>query len=300
MDSPRRSQRANKGVPPRRYGDFVGGDEIDEVASNHSEETVLADNGNGENVNANGERKSSSPAKLPLEPEVRVISRHSSFSSLSSKRSRRSQAETVKAKLQISIEETKLKLELLSLEKQLANVQEELDQSLDSDDFVSESDGTELRLPVPNGKVRGGSDEVRKENIQFSKIQAQSTPIKQCSDTNYHTAFEPTVFPEVESGVAPEGAPKVPAIQKKRNMPIVPQKIVPEEEGNNFLCTTLRPRSSSIITTSVLRGPMWRVGKSVLLGNSSGIVAKDRDICFKDCNFESLCRILSKYEILLN
>ncbi|GAB0097572.1 uncharacterized protein DMENIID0001_132240 [Sergentomyia squamirostris] len=228
MDSPRRSQRANKGVPPRRYGDFVGGDEIDEVASNHSEETVLADNGNGENVNANGERKSSSPAKLPLEPEVRVISRHSSYSSLSSKRSRRSQAETVKAKLQISIEETKLKLELLSLEKQLANVQEELDQSLDSDDFVSESDGTELRLPVPNGKVRGGSDEVRKENIQFSKIQAQSTPIKQCSDTNYHTAFEPTVFPEVESGVAPEGAPKVPAIQKKRNMPIVPQKIVPE------------------------------------------------------------------------
>ncbi|GAB0086189.1 hypothetical protein DMENIID0001_001940 [Sergentomyia squamirostris] len=218
-------------VPPRRYGDFVGGDEIDEVASNHSEETVLADNGNGENVNANGERKSSSPAKLPLEPEVRVISRHSSYSSLSSKRSRRSQAETVKTKLQISIEETKLKLELLSLEKQLANVQEELDQSLDSDDFVSESDGTELRLPVPDGKVRGGSDEVRKENIQFSKIQAQSTPIKQCSDTNYHTAFEPTVFPEVESGVAPEGAPKVPAIQKKRNMPIVPQKIVPEGWG---------------------------------------------------------------------
>lgn len=39
---------------------------------------------------------------------------------------------------------------------------------------------------------------------------------------------------------------------------------------------TLNPNKSSIATTSVLRGPMWRLGKSVLCGNTSLTVAKCR------------------------
>lgn len=56
---------------------------------------------------------------------------------------------------------------------------------------------------------------------------------------------------------------------------IAQRKMDTASNGNeHYAINTLKPNKSNISTTSVLRGPMCRLGKSVLCGNTSLTVAK--------------------------